>query len=188
MMGEIGLGSHGSGCNIIISLSVSKNCEEFLDHLRDLKLIKKGYAPWNHSVSQTVSQSVNRSVRPLVTKLDVLKNISVNIRAYINVRLVRHRNTLFLYLLISSYIHLIIIYIHLVILCRSFPNMFRLIQSHLHGYGSKGMQVAYICSYIREHCMCFCFYTRFSDRRYSLYLQCSAHSLLVSIYMNIIYR
>ena len=37
------------------------------------------------------SHSVSRSIRPLVTKLDVLKNKSVDIRAYINVWLVRHR-------------------------------------------------------------------------------------------------
>jgi len=40
-----------------------------------------------HSVSQSVSRSVSQSV----TKLYVLKNKSVEIRAYINVRSLRHR-------------------------------------------------------------------------------------------------
>lgn len=84
-------------CDTIINFAVSKKYEEFLDHPRDFKLIKKGYAPWNHSFIQSVS----RSVRPLVTKLDGLKDKLVDIMAYMNIRLYDTGNTLFC-LLISS--------------------------------------------------------------------------------------
>jgi len=55
-------------CDTIINLSVTKMCEEFLDHLGELKLFKKGYAPWNHSINQSVSQSVSRPVNQSISQ------------------------------------------------------------------------------------------------------------------------